>query len=84
MRLPMQKQIPNFLSDKLFLPEESAPDIKFECLIILGWSFAKNASPLLFLESIPEFVWGEHLSRRSEFPVIYVGILIAKLYLNDL
>ncbi len=84
MQLPMQEQTPHFLNDKPFLPEESAPDIKSECRIILGWSFAKNASPLLSLESIPEFVWGEHLSRRSGFPVICAGILIAKLYLNDL
>jgi hypothetical protein len=80
----MQKQIPGFLNDKLFLPEESVPDIKFECRIILEWSFAKNASHSLYLELIPGFVWEERLSRRSEFPVICVGILIAKLYLNDL
>ena len=80
----MQKQIPSFLNDKLFLLEESVLDIKFECHIILEWSFAKNASPLSYLELILGFVWGEHLSSRSEFPVICAGILIGKLYLNDL
>ncbi len=56
MQLLMQKQILNFLSAKLYLLVELAVDIKFECLMILGWFSAKNASPLLRLELILESV----------------------------
>ena len=50
------KQILNFLSVKLYLLVELVVDIKFECLMISGWFFVKNASPLLRLELILESV----------------------------
>ncbi len=58
--------------------------IKFECLTIFGWFFAKNVNHLLLLALIQEFVWDVHQLNRSVFLVIYVGILIVKLYLDNL
>ena len=46
----MQKPILDYLNDKLFLQDELALDTKFECLMILGWFFAKNVNPSLHLE----------------------------------
>ena len=78
MQLAMQEQILNFLNAKLFLPEELVLDTKFECLMNLGWLFAKNVNHSLPLESILEFVWVGHQSSRSEYLATCVGTHTAK------
>lgn len=78
MQLVMQEPIPNFLNVKLFLLAELVLDTKFECLMNLGWLFAKNANHSLHLESILEFVWVGRLSSRSEYPATCVGIRTEK------
>ncbi len=52
----MQKQILNFLKDKLFLLVGLVVAIKFECRMNSEWFFVKNVNPLLRLELILEFV----------------------------